>query len=458
MSALLARVFTAVLALLAAQPAPAFAGVRGDYGWSADGLSYGTCDTFILPQSDSGCRFFSRDARMWITLGRREALGLWRPWEEQATSLLHKPILPVYPMQEREDDPGPVTLSGRLVPSDDVIDLWSLAGDVKTGDRGGDWATIFEYSPDGTWLAAGAVHVDHETSLNEFHVIVRPVSEWLALARVRLAVRALASGRIRTGLSHIEKARAYMEEGWVPGSLESSRSVSPLGDEYFDDDEVHLRTFVRWSTDGRTLCSCEAWRDYDPEVKARCQVIQPPEKEWTPVVVSLVHTHCPGYGKPPQSPSSPPPLKVWADGGFDGKTGAVVVYLTGGSLGTGLGAVMERTWDARISRADGYPAFFHPVAEPSPDGKWLALGYLEQAGPESDVLHHEILIDTPGDWVEMARAEAALHERTDPVELSDARPELDLAEDTKADGPGSIDQAPAVASPEQGGCGCGQPG
>jgi len=201
------------VSLVAALAAPdARAGVRGDSGWSADGSAWGFCDPWMLPDAEGGCRFFDRDERIWVELGRREALELWRPWEQALEPSGTRPMWAVYPMEQDEGTPGPVTLSVRLVPSDEVVEIWSLEGDVVVGDRGGEWRTVFDYSQDGLWLAVGAAHVDHETSANEVSVTVRPVREWQALALTRLALDALARGRIEAGIRKLARARELASE------------------------------------------------------------------------------------------------------------------------------------------------------------------------------------------------------------------------------------------------------
>lgn len=409
------------------------AGVRGDMGWSADGGAWGLCDAWILPDSTSGCRFFDRQSRVWVEIGTREALRAWRPWEAEMKPLGTLPLIPVYPMEEDEDNPGPVRLSGRLIPSDDVVEIWRLAGDVTHGERGGEWTTVFDYSPDGLWLAAGAVHVDHETSHNEFFIDVRPVSEWLALALSRLAMEKFTEGRIRAGLSSLARARRHLESGQeerqaaAPGPLHSPLDST----RYVDDDPLHSRTFVRWSTDGRTLCACESWRETTGEDKTRCSILLPPDREWRPVLVNLVYTHCPGYGNPPEPLPAPSPHHFVADGGFDGGVGAVSVYMTGGSLGNVLGAVVEKRWEEEVTGRNRYPAWFHAVGLPSPTGKWIAVGYLEERGEEGEVLHYEVEVKKTQEWLEMARSEIELHERTDPPMIDDARPALALPPEQK---------------------------
>jgi len=429
-------------------PEPAGAGVRGDSGWSADGRAWGLCKPWILPDAGSGCRFHDRESRVWVEIGRREAIALWRPWEPALVPSGTPPLIPVYPMEEQEDNPGPVSLSGRLNATDDVVELWSLAGDVMHGARGGEWSTIFDYSPDGTWLAVGAVHVDHETSRNEFFVEVRPVPEWLALAHVRAALDKLAQGRIREGLASVARARRHLGESAGPAAAAAPRTLdSPLdGEGLALEQPLHAMTFTRWSKDGRTLCVCESWQQ-DGETKSRCRTRTPPGEEWTPVLVKLVDTHCPGYGRPAAPPAAPVPYRFWADGGFDGTTGSVSVYMTGGDLGPHLGAVLERSWDEPLRQRSRYPAYFHEVGLPSPDGKWMAVGFLEESGPDGEHLEFEIEVDRIAAWVEKARAEIALHARSDPATLDDARPVLDLP----------VEEAPApppAQPPPGGGSGC----
>ena len=414
------------------------AGVRGDSGWSADGRAWGLCDAWILPDSTGGCRFHDRQSRVWIEIGRREAIAMWRPWEPALLPSGTPPLIPVYPMTEQEDNPGPVSLSGRLNDTDDVVELWSLDGDVTHGDRGGQWSTIFDYSPDGLWLAAGAVHVDHETSRNEFFVEVRPVTEWLALAFARAALERLSQGFIHSGLDRLARARRHLAS-----SAESQEAVpprdpgSPLdGERLPGGDTIHDRTFARWSKDGRTLCVCESWLDAGGEARSRCRALTPPQEDWKPVLVNLVYTVCPGYGRPATPPPAPPPYRFWVDGGFDGETAAVSVYMTGGDLGPRLGAVLERTWEEPLDQRSAYPTYFHEVGLPSPDGKWLAVGVLSEEGPEGERLVYDVEVDRVEAWVERARAEIELHARSDPPTIDDARPALDLpVENTGAQEP-----------------------
>jgi hypothetical protein len=439
---------SAMVAVALAWPAAARGGVRGDLGWSADGRAWGLCNAWILPDSPSGCRFFDRESRVWVEIGRREAIALWRPWEPELEPLGTRPLIPVYPMQEQEDNPGPVRLSGRLIPSDDVVELWRLEGDVSHGDRGGEWTTIFDYSSDGLWLAVGAVHVDHETSLNEFFVEVRPVSEWLALAHSRVAIDRLASGRIRAGISSLARARHHLEEAeGNPGAATPKPSSSPLAGTRYVDDDMHSMTFARWSRDGRTLCVCESWREQGEPSRTRCRTIAPPGDEWRPVVVSLIQHHCPGYGHPPPGPPEPPALHVAADGGYDGETAGVSVYLSGGELGTQLGAVLERSWEEPLANRDRYPAFFHEVGLMSPGGKWLALGFLREERGPVEQLTYDVEVRTVREWIEMAAAEIELHARSEPPTMQSARPRLEL--------PGEESGEPEVEERvEEGGSGC----
>ncbi len=437
-----------LLAAVLAWPAPAGAGVRGDSGWSADGRAWGLCETWILPDSTSGCRFHDRESRVWVAIGRREAIAMWRPWDPSLVPSGTPPIIPVYPMQEQEDNPGPVSLSGRLNDTDDVVLLWSLEGDVTHGDRGGEWNTIFDYSPDGIWLAVGAVHVDHETSRNEFFVEVRPVTEWLALAHLRAALDKLSQGSIRAGLASLARARRHLQSSAGSTRAATPRTPgSPLEGGDLLEDPLHAGTFARWSTDGRTLCVCESWRDAQEETRSRCRTLAPPEQEWKPVLVKLVHTVCPGYGRPPAAPKAPLPYHFWADGGFDGTSAAVSVYMTGGDLGSGLGAVMERSWDEPLEQRFAYPTYFHEVGLPSPDGKWLALGFIGEQGTGGGRLTYEVEVARVAEWVDRAQAEIALHARSDPPTIDDARPVLDLPEEQG--------QPPRPSPPEPaGGSGC----
>jgi hypothetical protein len=434
------------LVVVLAWPAPAAAGVRGDSGWSASGRAWGQCEPWILPSAEDGCRFHDRESRVWVEIGRREALALWRPWEAALLPSGTPPLIPVYPMDEQEDNPGPVSLSGRLNATDDVVELWSLAGDVTHGARGGEWNTIFDYSPDGTWLAVGAVHVDHESSRNEFFVEVRPVHEWLALAHLRAALDKLAQGRIRAGLASMARARRHLES---PGRAATPREPgSPLaGAPLAGEDPVHDRTFARWSDDGRTLCVCESWQEPAGQAKSRCRTLTPPSGEWKPVLVNLVHTFCPGYGRPASAPPAPVPYRFWADGGYDGATGAVTVYMTGGELGSSLGAVVEHGWEEPLDQRSSYPAYFHELGLPSPDGRWLAVGFLTESGPDGAQLGYRIEVDRIPGWLEKARAEIELHARSDPPTIDDARPVLDLPVETT---PAPAPQQP----PAQGSSGC----
>ncbi len=419
-----------LLITVLAWPSPAGAGVRGDSGWSADGRAWGLCEAWILPDSTTGCRFHDRESRAWVGIGRREAIALWRPWEPALVPSGTPPIIPVYPMQEQEDNPGPVSLSGRLNDTDDVVVLWSLEGDVAHGDRGGEWGTIFDYSPDGIWLALGAVHVDHETSRNEFFVEVRPVAEWLALAHVRAALDKLSRGSIRAGLASMARARRHLASTGKGTSAATPRAPgSPLDDAPLAlEDPLHAGTFTRWSADGRTLCVCESWLE-EGQTKSRCRTLSPPEQEWTPVLVKLVHTVCPGTGRPPAAPQPPLAYHFWADGGFDGTTAAVSVYMTGGDLGSRLGAVVEHSWDEPLEQRFAYPAYFHEVGLPGPGGKWLAVGFLKEQGPGGGRLEYKIEVARVAEWVERAQAEIELHARSDPPTIDDARPVLDLPEE-----------------------------
>jgi hypothetical protein len=415
------------LLMLVAQARTARAGVRGDSGWSADGRAWGLCDAWILPDSVEGCRFFDTQSRVWLEVGRREALAAWRPWEEALEPSGTRPLIPVYPMQEQEDNPGPVRLSGRLVPSDDVVELWRLAGDISHGERGGEWSTIFDYSPDGLWLAVGAAHVDHETSANELFVEVRPVDEWLALAMTRLAIEKIASGRIRSGLANLAAARSLLaREKERQGSAPEPRRSPLTGTRYVDDDPLHSKTFVRWSTDGRTLCACEASEEITGAVRTRCRILAPPDGEWKPVLVNLVHTHCPGYGRPPDPDPARPTPSFAADGGFDGRSAAVSVYMTGGALGSALGSVLERSWEEEIEDRSAYPAWYHAVGLPSPGGKWIAVGFLEERISQVVKLSYTLEVRRFDNWVEAALAEIELYERTGPRALEDAEPLLRL--------------------------------
>jgi len=440
---------TAISILLALGGAPpAEAGVRGDAGWSADSSAWGWCDAWILPDSTAGCRFFGRESRRWIEVGRREALEEWRPWEPEMSPTGTRPMIPVHPMQEDEGNPGPVRLLGRLVPSDDVIEIWRLEGDVEHGVQGGEWATVFDYSPDGTWLAAGAVHVDHETSRNELSVEVRPVAEWLALANNRLAVEDLAAGRIRSAVRHLARARRCLE---APGEVVKAGppipASSPLeGVGYADPDPLHELAFAGWSGDGERFCACDAWREAG-EDRARCRITEPPFTEWKPVLVSLIHMWCPGVGKPRAQVRAPIPYRFVADGGFDGKIGSVAVYMTGGALGPAMGAVVEKGWEEPATERDRYPAFFHAVGLPSPDGAWIAVGYLQESGDEYEKLRHVIEVRRSKEWTDAAAADIRLDERASPPSLDDLEPAVDLPAGGK--GP-----AATVAGPVPGsGCG-----
>jgi hypothetical protein len=122
--------------------------------------------------------------------------------------------------------------------------------------------------------------------------------------------------------------------------------------------------------------------------------------------------------------------------------------MTGGALGTRIGAVMERSWKEPVSRAVGYPSYFHAVGLPSPDGRYLAVGFLEEPASEPAEMRYEVEIARPSHWVEIARADIALYERSDPVTLEDATPVLELPHDGVADGAGPE----ADGGADEGGC------
>ncbi len=331
---------------------------------------------------------------------------------------------PVYPMDEDEDNPGPVRLSARLSPSDEIAEIWRLEGEVALGTSGGEWRTVFDWSPDGLWLAAGAVHLDHETSRNEFHVVVRPVSEWLALAESRIALEELAGGRIRSGMVHLSRAGRYLRKDATicPKAAPPEPKDSPLEGSRIALDWARETTFARWSPDGKKFCVCEAWTDEAGQDRARCRMIKDPWTEWTPILVNLAGEYCTaGTGTRLQGT-----YHFFADGGYDGARAAVSVYMTGGKLGPDLGAVVEKAWDELLKNLESYPAFFHPVGVESPDGKLAAVGFIEEQGGDASGLEIDVAVKPVAEWIEMAAAEKELHGRSGPAKLDRSKPVPDL--------------------------------
>ena len=74
-------------------------------------------------------------------------------------------------------------------------------------------------------------------------------------------------------------------------------------------------------------------------------------------------------------------------------------------------------------------------------------GFLEERGGADVHMRYELEVLRTAEWLEMARAEIELHERTEPQTIEDARPRLDLPAEGKTSTP-----EPAGPVPEQGGC------
>ena len=402
-----------LLAGLVFGPARLFAAIRGDTGWSSDGRQYGFCDPEIMPDAKEGCIFFDRESLEWTETGRREALHIWKVWEKPPAASFDKPLLPVYPLDENEKDGGIVKLSGRIMSTDAVVDIWRLRHGEIPDEKGSDWETVFDYSPDGKWLAAGAIRVNFSDSKNSVHIIIRPVGHWLAAAHLRSGLDSLSAGNFSQGLARLSEAGSLFDKALKgkdeePKKLPAERSL----DYYLVRDMAIESSWVKemgklgWSGDGKELCACDAWQNEAGVKRASCRFYNLPSGTWHPIVVEKTRYMCPEPPAAQKVKAGPPPFSFWADWGQKGDAINIVVYLIekGGSK---AGAVLRRELKARklpLTMNNSAPPLFYAVSRPSPDGKNLAVGFAREASDHSR-LDYFIEVDTIASWKKKAKGD-----------------------------------------------------
>ncbi|MFH1437409.1 MAG: hypothetical protein ABIJ56_17015 [Pseudomonadota bacterium] len=403
-----------LLAGLAFGPAQLFAAIRGDTGWSSDGRQYGFCDPEIMPEAKEGCVFFDRDSLEWVETGRKEALHIWKVWKKPAAGSFDKPLLPVYPLDENEKDSGIVKLSARIMSTDAIVEIWRLRKGETPDEKGSDWETVFDYSPDGKWLAAGAVRVNFSDSTNSVHIIARPVSHWLAAAHLRSGLDSLSEGNFSQGLARLSEAGSLFDKA-LKGKDEEPEKLpaeSRSLDYYLDGDMAVERSWVKemgklaWSGGGKELCACDAWQNEAGVKRASCRFYNLPSGTWYPIVVEKTRYMCPEPPAAQKVNAGPPPFSFWADWGQKGDAINIVVYMIekGGSK---AGAVLRQELKARklpLTMNDTAPPLFYAVSRPSPDGKNLAVGFAREASDHSR-LDYFIEVDTIESWKKKAQSD-----------------------------------------------------
>jgi hypothetical protein len=394
--------------LLLAQPAAG--AVRGDTGWSDDGRLYGFCRPDVVPDSAGGCMFFNRDTFEWTEVGRRQALLIWRVWQPAPETTYTTPLLPVYPLDEKDRETGVVRLDARITATDEVAELWTLHKGEGPDEAGSAWDTVFDFSPDGTWLAAGALRVDFSDSENRLHVTVRPVSHWLVLAQMRAGLDRLGRGDLDGGLGSLAAAGSRLED------LEKGKdSIQPQPPkkkrvmQHFIDEENEVKdswidrtAVLKWSGDGKKLCSCDAWEDASAGHRAACRFMELKTGAWTPVVAEKIKFMCldPPRPQPDMHEVSPPTLWVdWGRKSGSADIARVVVYWVDTKKGR-LGAVMEEEVKETIKpnwMEGSTEPLFYPVGLPSPRGNFIALGFAREASDHSSLEYH-LVVDTAESW------------------------------------------------------------
>jgi hypothetical protein len=417
------RGLTPILFLLAL---PAQGAVRGDTGWSDDGRLYGFCRPDIVPDSAGGCMFFNRENLEWTEVGRRQALLIWRVWQPAPETTYSTPLLPVYPLDEKDREEGVVRLDARIAATDDVTGLWTLHRGESPDEAGSVWDTVFDYSPDGTWLAAGALRVDFSDSANHLHVIVRPVSHWLVLAEMRAGLDRLGRGDLEGGLGSLAAAGSRLDglekgrDPIKPQPPKKKRAMQQFIDEETETKEswIDRTAILKWSGDGKKLCSCDAWEDSAEGNRAACRWMEMKKGDWTPIVAEKIKFMCLDPPKPqPDAPEVVPPV-LWVDWGV--KPGAadtyrVVVYWVDPKKGR-LGAVMEdevrETIKANWMEGSIEPLLY-PVGLPSPRGNLIALGFAREASDHSS-LQYRIVVDTAESWKLKAEEDMRLFKKAKP--------------------------------------------
>jgi len=419
-----ARVLTLLLVLLIAKPAAG--ALRGDTGWSDDGSLYGFCRPDILPDSPDGCMFFNRETLEWTEVGRRQALQIWRIWKPAPETTHATPLLPVYPLDEKDREGGVVSLDARIIATDDVTGLWTLHGGENPDETDSVWETVFDYSADGTWLAAGALRVDFSDSKNHLHVVVRPVSHWLVLAEMRAGLDRLGRGDLDGGLKGLAAAGSRMEslekgkDPIDPKPPKKKRVTVQLIDEETQTREswIDKTAILKWSGDGKKLCTCDAWEDAASGNRAACRWMELKKGEWTPIVAEKIKFMCLDPPKPLSEQPEITPPELWVDWGR--KSGAsgtvkVVVYMIDPKSGR-LGAVMEEEVKETIKPnwlEGSTEPLFYPVGLPSPHGTNIALGFARESSDHSSLEYH-VVVDTAENWKLKASEDMRLFRKSKP--------------------------------------------
>jgi hypothetical protein len=425
--------FVVVLAGIAlAAPGELWGAISGDRGWSDDGTRYGFCSAAIPPDAPDGCLFFDRRTLEWVEVGRREALQLWQVWRPPMVSVADEPLLPVFPLDDSDFEEGAVSLNGRITETDDVVEIWRLKKPEAPDEAGSEWETVFDYSPDGTWLAAGAVRVGFSEPENQPHIIVRPVSHWLVLAGVRAGLKHLAAGELADGLGALADAGWRLDElarkeGEGKSQGKGKPPVKKRKLEHFIGDEkggepswIESRAVVRWSGDGKKLCVCDAWEDAASGKRAACRYFDLGKGVWTAIVAEKIWHVC--------LPPKPPPLSQVDEGRGEGEAswwvdwgrpkGAtdlieVVVYRIDAKKQK-LAAVLRRDVKEALkpSMDEGsIEPVFHAVGIPSPAGKNIVVGFARESSDHSSLMY-ELEVDTAEGWAAKAAADLARYKRS----------------------------------------------
>lgn len=400
-----------ILAAVILAPGTLSGAMRGDTGWSDNGTLYGFCDPEIMPDAPGGCLFFNRDTLEWFEVGRREALNIWQVWKPPHAPLHDKPLLPVYPLDENERNSGIVKLCGRMTATDDVIEIWRLKKSERPDEMGSRWETVFDYSPDGTWLAAGALRVNFSNSENLLHVIVRPVSHWLVITDMKAGLDKLSKGQLADGLSRLSSAGSRFEKLI---NNEDAIKPKPPGKKrplkHFIDEDVFLQEswiektgILRWSGDGKKLCVCDAWEDAETGQRASCRYFEVASGAWISVVAEKINYVCLETQPPADEAVDKTKYPYWVDWGKKNGTINVVVYMVM-HKSEKLAAVMQKEVKQKLKKnkmEGSTEPVFHAVALPSPAKKNIAVGFMKEASDHGS-LHYFLEVDTAENWKKRA--------------------------------------------------------
>jgi|GEM_PF-4113577 len=372
---------------MATIPNMSMAAIEVDSGWSDDGMEYGYCNPSTLPDTAGGCFFFDRNSLKWVEVSRKGALLKWKPWQSGKQKLYVYPITAVHPLDEESKEKGP-RLLGRITETDAVTEIWKAKQEEEPDEKGSEWKVVFDYSPDGKWLTAGAIRVDFSNSQNHIHIIVRPTSHWLALAWERSAIDMFASGRLKDGIARLGKAASIFEkilskndDEFMPEQIKITAKKPSINEEdNFQKAWIEEGARISWSNDGKKLCVCDAWEDPVEGKRASCRVFDVKNGSWNPIIYEKTRFVCPVVKENNRE-------NFWIDWGKKEDKIVIVIYkiLHGKNR---IVEIMKKEIDVdskycKFCMDTSADWIYDLVAITSPDEKFIALGFARIASDKS---------------------------------------------------------------------------